>query len=79
MSKTINIKPNTEENMDETKFSRDIFEPENENTKKTVKNELTENPCYHCYAGASGQCYMTTCKHQFKEWAKDVESEYIKK
>ena len=39
--------------------------------------DVIENPCYHCYAGASGQCYMTNCKYQFENWAKDVESEYI--
>lgn len=38
---------------------------------------VIENPCYHCYAGASGQCYMTNCKHQFEIWSKDVESEYV--
>ena len=38
---------------------------------------VIENPCYHCYAGASGQCYMTSCKHQFEIWSKDVESEYV--
>lgn len=42
-------------------------------------NSIIENPCYHCYAGASGQCYMTNCKYQFKDWAKDVEREYILK
>lgn len=58
--------------------NKQIFELEKENTQETVKNELIENPCYHCYEGASGQCYMTHCKHQFEEWAKDVESEYVK-
>ena len=42
-----------------------------------IKNCMTENPCYHCYAGASGQCYITNCKYQFENWAKDVESEYV--
>lgn len=63
---------------DETGFCHDGFELEKGKVKKTVKNELIENPCYHCYEGASGQCYMTHCKHQFEEWAKDVESEYVK-
>lgn len=45
--------------------------------KDITNNGVIENPCYHCYAGASGQCYMTNCKHQFESWAKDVESEYV--
>lgn len=39
--------------------------------------DLKENPCYHCYTGATGQCYMTNCKYQFESWAKDVEAGYI--
>lgn len=45
--------------------------------KDITNNGVIENPCYHCYAGASGQCYMTNCKYQFESWAKDVESEYV--
>lgn len=26
--------------------------------------EVIENPCYHCYIGATGRCYMTKCKYQ---------------
>lgn len=33
-----------------------------------------DNPCYHCYTGATGQCYMTKCKYQFEKWGKNVES-----
>lgn len=45
--------------------------------KLQQKQKYIENPCYHCYAGASDQCYMMGCKYQFKRWAKDVDSEYI--
>lgn len=38
---------------------------------------IKENPCYHCYAGASGQCDMTRCKYQHEPWSQDVESIYI--
>ena len=38
---------------------------------------IKENPCYHCYAGASGQCDMTRCKYQHEPWSQDVESRYI--
>lgn len=48
------------------------------NTTENIDTNVIENPCYHCYAGASGQCYMTSCKYQFEAWAKDVESEYVK-
>lgn len=43
-----------------------------------VKQEsLKENPCYHCYTGAIGECAMTHCKHQHEPWSKDVESRYL--
>lgn len=40
-------------------------------------NTVVENPRYHCYEGASGQCYMTNCKYQFEKQSKDVENEYV--
>lgn len=36
-----------------------------------------ENPCYHCYIGATGQCYMTRCEYQHESWSQDVECKYI--
>jgi hypothetical protein len=36
-----------------------------------------ENPCYHCYIGATGQCYMTRCEYQHEPWSQDVECKYI--
>ena len=36
--------------------------------------KTVENPCFHCYAGAIGECSMTPCKHQLKPWSKDVET-----
>ena len=36
-----------------------------------------ENPCYHCYIGATGQCSLTGCKYKLKPWSQDVEHETI--
>ena len=36
-----------------------------------------ENPCYHCYAGAIGECSLTGCKHQLKSWSQNVDHKTI--
>jgi len=36
-----------------------------------------ENPCYHCYTGAIGECSLAGCRHQLKSWSQDVEHETI--
>lgn len=33
---------------------------------------LIDNPCYHCYTGAIGECLMTSCKYQQERWSKDI-------
>lgn len=39
------------------------------------KNNVIENPCYHCYIGLIGECLMTCCKYKNYNWSKDVECE----
>lgn len=36
---------------------------------------IIENPCYHCYMGAIGECLR--CKHFGRSWAGDLEHEKI--
>ena len=33
-----------------------------------------QNPCYHCYAGAVGDC---GCTFRFESWAQDLEAETV--
>ena len=36
---------------------------------------VIENPCFHCYMGAIGECLR--CKHFGKSWIGDLEHEKI--
>lgn len=37
------------------------------------KTIAVKNPCYHCYAGAIGECALTACKCAGLPWSGDVE------
>lgn len=39
--------------------------------------KIIDNPCYHCYTGAIGECALAKCKYQHEQWSKDVDSEEI--
>ena len=43
----------------------------------SMKYKTIDNPCYHCYAGAIGECAMTGCKYLLNSWSRDLESETI--
>lgn len=45
--------------------------------KRGMINEI-ENPCYHCYAGASDQCGMTLCRYKGESWSGDLEAETVR-
>lgn len=47
-----------------------------EQAKKETES-IIDNPCYHCYTGAIGECALASCKYMWKSWSKDLESEYI--
>lgn len=36
-----------------------------------------ENPCYHCYAGAIGECECTNCKHKNESYSCDVDNPVV--
>ncbi len=42
-------------------------------TDKTVE---IDNPCYHCYTGAIGECYGIGCKYVSYPWSGDLEEDY---
>ena len=42
-----------------------------------MKYKTIDNPCYHCYVGAIGECSMTGCKYLLNSWSQDLESETI--
>lgn len=44
-----------------------------EKTEEDVK--VIENPCYHCYRGAIGECFG--CKYSGEPWHGDLDSEII--
>ncbi len=35
-----------------------------------------DNPCYHCYTGAIGECYGIGCKYVHYPWSGDLEEDY---
>lgn len=35
-----------------------------------------DNPCYHCYTGAIGECYGIGCKYVSYPWSGDLEADY---
>ena len=35
-----------------------------------------DNPCYHCYTGAIGECYGIGCKYVSYPWSGDLEEDY---
>jgi len=41
--------------------------------------EYTEinNPCYHCYIGAIGECSMVGCRYLPMSWSQDLESKTV--
>lgn len=36
-----------------------------------------DNPCYHCYTGAIGECYSVGCKYVSYPWSGDLEAMYV--
>ena len=46
-------------------------------SKSVNKNNVIENPCYHCYTGAAGECFMACCKYDNYSWSKDIDCGYI--
>lgn len=43
-----------------------------------MRDEIVEidNPCYHCYTGAIGECYGIGCKYVSYPWSGDLEEDY---
>jgi hypothetical protein len=35
-----------------------------------------DNPCYHCYTGAIGECRTIGCKYINYPWSEDLEADY---
>ena len=44
-----------------------------EMTEETIE---IDNPCYHCYTGAIGECYLTGCKYRVYPWSGDILDDY---
>lgn len=53
-----------------------ILEAEGRNDMTTEHVEI-DNPCYHCYAGAIGECQMIGCKYNLKSWSHGLENKTI--
>jgi hypothetical protein len=45
-------------------------------TKETKETIEINNPCYHCYTGAIGECYSTGCKYAGHLWSGDLWEDY---
>ena len=43
----------------------------------TTEHVEIDNPCYHCYAGAIGECQMIGCKYNLKSWSHGLENKTI--
>lgn len=46
-------------------------------SEENMKYKTIDNPCYHCYTGAIGECAMIECEHLLNSWSQDLESETI--
>lgn len=44
-------------------------------TDEEMEMEI-DNPCYHCYTGAIGECYGIGCKYVSYPWSGDLEADY---
>lgn len=42
----------------------------------TDETEEIDNPCYHCYTGAIGECYGAGCRYVSYPWSGDLEEDY---
>lgn len=45
-------------------------------SKMTEEKVEIDNPCYHCYPGAIGECYGIGCKYVHYPWSGDLEEDY---
>ena len=42
-----------------------------------MSKNIVDNPCYHCYTGAIGECTLAKCKYNCMSWSKDLDSTEI--
>lgn len=54
-----------------------VSEPEEKIDEEMAKGTVEiDNPCYHCYTGAIGECFGIGCKYVSYPWSGDLEADY---